>query len=129
MDQTPFGHMALPATMMTPAWLRCNAILIMLHDHQSGGCALAGADVKRAGLATHYIPSAALPDVEAELRRQGAYMRDFAAVDRTLSAFEVCSQPIPDTGSTNVKHKVRPRTEEMHNSLGRSAPHCSFWRL
>lgn len=49
-------------------------------------------NVKRAGLATHYIPSAALPDVEAELRRQGAYMQDAAAVDRTLSAFEVLQQ-------------------------------------
>jgi hypothetical protein len=46
--------------------------------------------VKEAGLATHFIPSASLPDVEVELRRQGAYMRDAAAVDRTLSAFEVC---------------------------------------
>jgi hypothetical protein len=52
-------------------------------------CACAGAAVKRSGLATHFIPSTSLPDVEAELRRQGAYMRDAAAVDRTLSAFEV----------------------------------------
>lgn len=52
----------------------------------------AGAAVKTAGLATHFIPSASLPDVETELRRQGAYMRDAAAVDRTLSAFEVRSR-------------------------------------
>jgi len=47
--------------------------------------------VKRAGLATHYVPSAALPDLERELRRQGAYMRATAAVNRTIASFEVHS--------------------------------------
>lgn len=44
--------------------------------------------MKRAGLATHHVPSEALPELERELRQQGAYMRDAAAVDRTISSFE-----------------------------------------
>lgn len=49
----------------------------------------AGGELKRAGLATHLVPSESLPQVEVALRAGGAAHRDPAAVAATLASFEV----------------------------------------
>lgn len=45
--------------------------------------------MRRCGLATHYIPSEALPRAEAALQGLGPRARAVGAVDETLRAFEV----------------------------------------
>ena len=61
-----------------PAWLHC--------------CTLsAGADLRRCGLATHYISSSALPRVEAALEKLGLRAHAQGAVDQVL-----CSHEVPD---------------------------------
>lgn len=89
-------YLALTGARLSGATIMLQITCARTFPHACAQCARgpckhasAGAAVKDAGLATHFIPSAALPDVEAELRRQGAYMRDAAAVNRTLCAFEV----------------------------------------
>lgn len=52
------------------------------------GARLQGADMKRCGLATHYIPSDVLPRAEAALHALGPRARAVGAVDETLRAFE-----------------------------------------
>ncbi len=49
----------------------------------------AGVELKRAGLATHFLPSAALPQLVAALQAGGAAHRNAAAVAATLASFEV----------------------------------------
>ena len=48
----------------------------------------AGPDMKRCGLATHYIPSSMLPEVEVALHALGPRARAVGAVDETLQSFE-----------------------------------------
>eukprot|EP00208_Stichococcus_sp_RCC1054_P000822 CAMPEP_0206136860 /NCGR_PEP_ID=MMETSP1473-20131121/2078_1 /ASSEMBLY_ACC=CAM_ASM_001109 /TAXON_ID=1461547 /ORGANISM="Stichococcus sp, Strain RCC1054" /LENGTH=367 /DNA_ID=CAMNT_0053529675 /DNA_START=101 /DNA_END=1204 /DNA_ORIENTATION=- len=52
------------------------------------GGRLTGGELKRAGLATHLVPSESLPQVEVALRAGGAAHRDPAAVAATLASFE-----------------------------------------
>ncbi|KXZ45848.1 hypothetical protein GPECTOR_50g642 [Gonium pectorale] len=51
------------------------------------------AEVKDAGFATHFIPSAALPDLEQRLAELGPAASDLAVVDRLLRSMEAAPQP------------------------------------
>ncbi|KAG2502216.1 hypothetical protein HYH03_000702 [Edaphochlamys debaryana] len=53
---------------------------------------LTGAEVKDAGFATHYLPSARLPELEAALVALGARAADPAEVDRLLRGMEAATQ-------------------------------------
>lgn len=65
-------------------WARAIGLQMRVPAHNH-----AGAEVRRAGLATHFVPSAALPQLEAALRAGGAAHRGAAAVAATLASFEV----------------------------------------
>jgi enoyl-CoA hydratase/carnithine racemase len=52
------------------------------------GARLTGADARRAGLATHYLPSEMVPELEAALAALGAGARGEAVVRRALNALE-----------------------------------------
>lgn len=53
------------------------------------GQRLAGAEVKAAGVATHFVPSASLPEVEQALRALGPRVASCNVVDAALRSFEV----------------------------------------
>jgi enoyl-CoA hydratase/carnithine racemase len=53
----------------------------------------AGADIKRCGLATHYVRSSVLPRLEAALEDLGLGAHAQGAVDQVLSSFEVRDAP------------------------------------
>jgi hypothetical protein len=48
-----------------------------------------GADLKRSGLATHFVPSASLPSLEEELDRLGPRAASQEEVDAVLRLYEV----------------------------------------
>ncbi|KAG2454894.1 hypothetical protein HYH02_000725 [Chlamydomonas schloesseri] len=52
------------------------------------GLALTGAEVRDAGIATHLLPSACLPELEAALAALGPRAADRAAVEHVLTSFE-----------------------------------------
>lgn len=48
-----------------------------------------GVQLKEATLATHYVPSQCIPDLEAAIHDLGPKARDYTAVHKLLSSFEV----------------------------------------
>mmetsp|Transcript_33988 Transcript_33988/g.96290 ORF Transcript_33988/g.96290 Transcript_33988/m.96290 type:complete len:408 (-) Transcript_33988:387-1610(-) len=52
------------------------------------GTRLKGAQVKEIGIATHYVPSAAIPEIQAQLTQMGEAGRDRSEVDKLLRGFE-----------------------------------------
>ena len=57
----------------------------------TGVILLAGIQLKEATLATHYLPSQRLADLEAAIHDLGSKARDYGAIHRLLSSFEVQS--------------------------------------
>lgn len=63
------------------------------------GARLRGRELKQAGLATHYVPSASLPQLEAALTAGGAALHSEATVNATIIAFEESPEAADDVSS------------------------------
>ena len=65
---------------------------------RTASMARAGLEVMEAGLATHYVASDRLPQLEEALHDLGPAARDPEEVGRALQSFQVCAPNFPLSG-------------------------------